>query len=539
MDILNFSLLNVSSSYVGRLSPVTTTDTFEGLSKNFNPDGLYSTSIFGPVGSEERDITFSYIDIKLPIISPIIANALFELKRLYKEMLSGKRYAIWNDELKDWEGANPEDENAVTGYSAFISKFDEMVFKETDSSIRSETIELVNNYRDTCLSKYVLVIPAGIRDMEVLEEGREQEHEVNPLYRKLISIARSVPEVASNSNGITDAARWKLQVTFNEIFSFFFNFMEGKKGFWRAKVTSRNIFNGTRNVISSMDPSSPVMGREDEILATDTGVGLFQAMKGLLPVAIHAIRTRYLTEVNAGDGKLFLINKKTLNRELIKVKSDNYNLYTSDEGIEHLINGFGKMRDKNSVIYVEGHYLLLIYDDGEEFKILTDIGELPDGRSKKHVRPITFGELFYLSGYDRWNNYFGIVTRYPVTGDGSTYSSTLRVLTTTNVQMRWELRDDWTTRFEKPAIAFPDRRTNEYVSSLIPNTTRITGLGADFDGDMCSLDIIYTDDALKENRDKMDMAVTWLSADGGLTIDIVNDTVERALNALLADPVLD
>ncbi|TSH67403.1 hypothetical protein FG611_26260, partial [Salmonella enterica subsp. enterica serovar Muenchen] len=109
LNWVDFYLLNVNKSLVSHLKPVTTTDTFQGLTKNFHPEGLYSTEIFGLTGSEARDSTFSYIDIKLDIISPTVCLALFQLKQLYEEICSGKRFAIWNEKEKDFEPALPSD----------------------------------------------------------------------------------------------------------------------------------------------------------------------------------------------------------------------------------------------------------------------------------------------------------------------------------------------------------------------------------------------------------------------------------------------
>lgn len=479
MDWITFSLLNVSKSAVGRLRPVTVLDTYEGATKNFNDYGLYSTKIFGPVGSEQRDTNFGYIDIGLEILSPSVALALYELKRLYKDIMAGKRFAVWDEDTKDFEPAAPGDEGAGTGYSFFLSHYAELTPKVTESLIRQQSIDLLNKFRDIALSRYVLVLPAGIRDMEVKVTGQEKEDEINPLYRKLLSTARNVPNLGSKNSSITDAARWKLQDTFNEIYTYLFTFLDGKKGYIRGKWSKRNVVNGTRNVISSMDASSPVMDREDEIRPTDTIVGLFQGLKSLLPVAVHAIRTTYLPPLDSGNGSLFLINPKTLKREMVMVTPSNYDLLTTDEGMEALINQFKTPEYRHKPVTVEGRYVALLYDDGKQFKIFYDVDDLPEGRSKKYVKPITLTELLYLSGYSKWNDYFTLVTRYPVTGQGSTYSSTIRLTTTVKTGIRYELLDDWHTTYDKPAIDFPDRLTEEFVTSMAPHPSNLKALGAD------------------------------------------------------------
>lgn len=537
MDWITFSLLNVNKQSLARIRPITVLDTYEGATKNFHDEGLFSTTIFGPIGSEQRDTTFGHIDVNVEIISPSVALTLFELKRLYKDVMSGKRYAVWNESTKDFEPAAPGDDGANTGYSFFIKHFNELKPKETESLIRQQSIDVLNKFRDIALSRYVLVMPAGLRDLEVNDgSGQEKEDDINPMYRKLISTAKNIPNLGNKNNPIVDAARWRLQETFCEIYKYLFNYLDGKKGYIRSKWTKRNISNGTRNVISSMDASSPVMDREDEIRPTDTIMGLFQGIKSLLPVAIHAIRTTYLPPVDAGNGSLYLIDKKTLKKKMVTVSPEDYDKYTTDEGIEKLINMFRTPEYRHKSVTVNGDYLALIYNNGKEFKIFYDIDELPEDKLRKHVTPITYTELLYLSGYSRWNDYFTVVTRYPVAGDGSTYSSTIRLTTTARTSMVYEFEDDWTTRKTKPAVDFPDRTVDEFITSMALHPTRLKGLTADFDGDTSSGDSVYTDDALEENRSMKRKVSFWVGNDGELTVDITVDTIERTVFNLLADP---
>lgn len=535
MNTLNFWLLNVNRQLVQGLNPTTALDTYVGATKNFHPDGLYSIETFGPFASEQRDETFSYIDINAEIISPVIALTLFQLKRLYKDVMSGKRYATWDAQAKDFMPAAPGDDGSDTGYSFFMSHYAELAPRKTNSLIRLQSIDLVNKYRDIALSRYVLVLPAGLRDIEVVDGKRDKEDELNKYYRKLLRISKMIPNVNNKNHKSLDSIRWNLQNTFIDIYKYFFDMEDGKYGFIRGKWAARRVQNGTRNVISSMDCTSEVMGREDEIRPTDTIVGMIQGLRCLLPVAIHATRTKYLPNIDAGNGYLYLIDKKTLKREPVLVSPEDYDQYTSDEGIEDLIIGYRHRDDKHQVLTVNNRYLGLIYNDGSVFKVFFDISELPAGLDRKFVKPLTICELLYLSGHEIWGKYFGLLTRYPVTGDGSTYSSTIRLVTTTRSKMLYELDERWQD-VNNPAICFPDRTIPELVTSMAPNPTRIVGLGADFDGDTSSFEALYTDESLNENRRMLRSASYWVTPEGNMKVDVCTDVVERTLHNLLADP---
>lgn len=537
LNWVDFYLLNVNKSLVSTLKPITTTDTFAGMTKNFHPEGLYSTEIFGPVGKEERDATFAYIDVKLEIISPTVALALFGLKQLYEEICSGRRYATWNEKEKDFEPALPTDAGADTGYTFFMKHYQELTPARNTSLRRDDTLDFFFKFRQYSLSRYVLVLPAGLRDLMIRQDGRDQEEEINPIYRRLITLSRAVPEKAQAST-ITDPVRWRIQSTFNEIWDYFFTLMDGKRGYARSKVTSRKIMNGTRNVLSSAQVGSIEMGREDQIRATDTRQGLLQTLKALLPVAQHYIRERYLANIRAGDGNLYGVNVKTLKREFLEVSGKVYDQYATDEGVEKLINRLEDRAARHQPLYIDkNHYVALIYQDDKRFKVFYDIDELPSDFKRENVSGITLVELLYLSGYDIWNDYFTFVTRYPVAGRGSTYSSTIRLETTTPSTMKTELDENWEPKSGKPAISFPLRHINDFVESMAVHPSRLGGLGGDYDGDMTSSNAIMSEEALEENRKWLDSREYWFDTSGRFKMNPTNDVIDRTLAALLKPPV--
>lgn len=533
LNWVDFYLLNVNSGLVSNLKPVTTTDTYQGMTKNFHPEGLYSTEIFGLVGSEERDATFSYIDIKLDIISPTVCLGLFKLKALYEDICAGRRFAVWNEKEKDFEPALPGDKNADTGFNFFLKYYKQLTPARNDSLRRDDTLDFFFKFRDMSLSRYVLVLPAGLRDLVVREDGRDQEEDVGGLFRRMISLSRAIPDRNARVE-LTDPVRWKLQSTFNDIWMYFFNILDGKGGFARRKVTRRRLMNGTRNVLSSFPTGSKVMGREDEVRPTDTRVGLYQTLKALLPVAQFNIRERYLGNIRAGDGNLYGVNTKTLRREFLEVKGRVYDLYTTDDGIETLINRMEARELRHQPVMIDKtHYVALIYQDANFFKVFYDITDLPANLDKKNVRGISLAELLYLSGYDLWNDYFSFVTRYPVAGRGSTYSSTIRLETTTSSLYLKELEDDWITVKEKGAVSFPDRTVETFVESMAPHPTRLAGLGGDYDGDTGSFNAPMSQEAVDENRKWLRSKNYWFATDGSFKVNPVNDVIARSMNALL------
>lgn len=535
----NIYLINVNKAVVNSLRPTTVLDTFQGMSKDFHPDGLYSTLTFGSLGSARRSAQFSYIDVGTEILSPAIAFALFDLKELYRDIMKGTRYAVWDPTTKDFEPAQPADIDADTGYTFFISKLKELTPKPNKSVSRQQAIDLFNKYRDIALSRYVLVLPAGIRDIEIKDDNkREQEHEINPLYRKLIATSRIIPENTRANTQALDATKWALQNTFNDIYNLIFDILDGKKGFIRGKWASRRVVNGTRNVLSSMQATSPILGRDDQMSPFDTAVGMFQYLKGLMPVMQHAIRTKYMAQCTGPAGSLYLIDRKTLKRKLVEVTPKDYVRYTTDEGIAKIIESFREIEPRHEIMQVQGHYFALIYNDGKSFRIFFDIDDLPAHLDRKYVKPATLAEVLYGSIYHTSGKYYAILTRYPVAGPGSTYVTSTKLTSTARTQYLRELGDDWLTLQGPAATDFPIRDCLEFFSTMSPHPSRLSGLAADFDGDTGSLEFIYSLEATQESAYQRGLATTWIQSSTSLKVDPSNkDLVDRVLLMLTADPI--
>lgn len=477
----NIFLLAVEDSTLTGMKPVTTQDIFDGLSKNFHDDGLYSTTIFGKVGDERRKRRFSYIDIKVPVFHPVIYRALVALKRIYGEILSGKAYAVWNDELKDFVSSTPMD--GETGYAFFMKYWDKIEHQRRPSAIRDEYIKLIEKYKTefkaVCPDK-IIVLPAGMRDFEIQGDGRYSEEEVNGLYKKLLAQSGTIPRnIDPEDIVIYNSTRMALQRTFNEIYDLFESMIKGKKKLMMGKWAGRKIFNGTRNVITSMSVTTDTIGDAGNLKFNDTIIGLYQFMKATLPVSKYKLKTGFLSKVFTGPNTpALLVNKKTLKSEMVDVKPEIFDSWMTDEGLERVISRYGEESLRRMVLEVHGHYIGLVYKDQGFFKIIQDIDEVPDGFDRSKVYPLTFVELMYISVYDGSNKYPLFVTRYPITGPHSIYPSMSYLKTTTLSEKRTPLDDNWTPMEDSVAYQYPILDA-PFVESMSPHASKLAVLGAD------------------------------------------------------------
>lgn len=532
---LNLTLLSPTKDQLRTIRPVTTLDIFDGPGGNFHEDGLFSTLTFGRLGDPLRDRRFGYINLKLPVLHPVIYSRLTRLKGLYVDILAGREYATWNRTTKDFEKATELD--GETGYNFFLSHWSELTPPKTGSSIRDLRVALIDKYRDKALITDLLVLPAGLRDAEIDTDGRPSMDDVNNLYQSVLMQVRNFPDrTTADDIAIYDRTRYALTLKILEIYEHFERLISGKGGFIQGRFASRRVFNGTRNVISSLDVSTLDLDAPNRPGFNDTVVGLFQASKAVLPKTVYQLKIGIIGEIfNTASNSVELVNAETLKREWVEIANDEMDRWATEEGLEKVINELSIVEKRDRPVVVGKHYLALVYvDNAKQYKILRSIDDLPADRNPDFVRPITYIELVYLSGLPMWNTTSAFVTRYPVENQLSSYPSKFYVKTTITGEQRYALDDDWQRITEGPLaleypILVPDVVT-KYHDSASVNPSRLAKLGADFDGDMVSVNAVYSKEAIAESDAYFKTREAYIQAGGGLAFSVNVHTLALVLS---------
>lgn len=535
----NISLLTLKSQDVKMIRPVKVLDIFTGGSRNFHPDGLFSTEIFGKVGEEKRNRMFSYINLNIEIFHPIIFKALTDLKSLYGDIIAGKEYAIFNKESNDFEKADIVD--GKTGYTFFIKHFKDIKFEERPSIKREFNIKLINKYRDEAMFSNFVVIPAGLRDYVIEDNGKPSEDEINSLYRKVLSIASMLENVNVGANSdYLDPPRHNLQLAINSIYEYIKNMLEGKSKLILGKWAGRKIFNSTRNVITSFNPEVKDLFDNKTVSANNTVVGLYQYLRAILPLAIKHVRDNYLSDVFVGpNSPAVLVNKKTLKKEMVQLSPEYYDEWMTYEGLEKTMAKFGEENLRHDVLEIGDHYLGLIYKGTDNtFRFVQDKDELPSNRDEKDLYPITFAELLYMSVYKDSNTIPCFVTRYPITGFGSIYPSYVYLKTTVKSKVLTELDSNWNpiiipaTKNEVEHIAIAKEFPilgQQFYNSVSPAPSHIGRLAADYDGDTVSFTCILTEDGKNEIKDILASEKYYVGINGKMSFSANTDIIELVL----------
>ena len=518
----NISLLNLTQEMIRNLRPVTDLSIFDSTKESFHPEGLFSNQIFGPVGSELRNKRFAYIDIKLPILHPIIFKSLTQARKIYTGILEGTEYAVFSYAENDFVKSNPVE--GETGYNFFMTYYKQIVIKDSGSSSRKRTNELLEKYRDKAIIDKVIVLPAGLRDVD-FEDGRPVYDDINDHYKRLISLSNNISKnIIELDPSLVDNTRYRIQETMNLLYDSLLDRVEGKKKLYLGKWASRRIFNGTRNVLTASSPSGRYLGDKSNIGYNDTIVGLYQMLKSVLPVSIYHIQNSILKDIFLDPNHpAILINKDTWELEKVDIDSDIFDYYQSVEGIEKMITDFKDEDMKHKAVMVNDHYVCLTYSDDKYFKIFRDIKELPSNLKREDVHPTTYFELFYSCLYNVLNKYFNIVVRYPISGTGSNVPSTSFIMTTVKSEVKEELDDMWTPS-GKIAVSWPILGETS-MTAMSPPVSALGAMGADHDGDTGSYNTPYSDEATEEIGRFLQTRAAYIDTMGNIIKSSAVDTV--------------
>lgn len=522
----NIKILDPKDERLRALRPITALDIFDNSGINFHPDGLFSTLIFGKVGEEMRSEKFSYIKAKTSVFHPVIFDALVADKRLHMDIVSGKGYAIWDDKEKAFVASDPI--NGKTGFRFFLQHWKEIRFPETNSPEKLEAQKTVINYKHVAMTDKVMVIPASMRDLEIGTDGRYEEDEINKLYRKLLSVANTIPgDGTASDRDVSDVARFKIQMTFVEIYENLKALTNGKRKLVLGKWASRNIVDGTRNVLSPLDEGIVELGDPGNIGPNHTVYGLYQAIRACRPVAIFEFKNNFMNKLHTGPASpVKLVNKNTLKSEYVSLKPDEWDRWFSDEGIDKLFTLFQNVEMRHKPIILNGHYIALIYKGPDmTVRILNDIAELPEHLNKNDVSPITYAELIYLTTVKKLSTLPLFVTRYPVASLGSIYPSISYIKTTTTGEKRFLLDENW-NRLDFDFVSTFPVRGEAWINTLSPNLIRLANLNADHDGDTGSANALYTDEGIAEVRALFKKKISYIDPKGRLIASAMVDTAK-------------
>jgi DNA-directed RNA polymerase subunit beta' len=252
--------------FIRNLNPVTSMLSTD-RSGGFHENGLFSERIFGPEGSKERRLIFSYIELNAKIIHPAAYRIILQLDKKIEKFLSTERSFILDEEKK----LVMVDRGGVTGIKEFIKMFPKIKFRgETET--RDKLIDFLKkeNKRDTIFLDKLPVIPPDLRPALRQDDGNWMIDPLNDVY---LTVMRRASQVRSSGSGpLYDLLNYALQNAILEHDNFIRSKISKKSGIVRKLMLGKRVDFSGRAVISP----GPEMKTNEAGIPLRMAVGLFE-----------------------------------------------------------------------------------------------------------------------------------------------------------------------------------------------------------------------------------------------------------------------
>lgn len=484
--LFNVDFLTIKPEQLRDMQEVTSLAIYESNSKVYDPKGLFSETIFGQRDTALRFIKPGYIDLKMNILHPFAYKILIGLDPIFDKVASGKVKASFNNELKTLV----EDPKGETGFEFFMRTLPKIEFDTRNTKSRSVSIEVVKKaIRPENLIRYFYVLPAGMRDIEEDSKGRPTQDEINDIYSKMIMAVNGIRNNTIREDKLAqfDPYRYRVQLIAMDIFFYIKNLIDGKRGFMQSKWASRGIMDGTRNVLTALPNVVSDLKDPNKISFNDTTVGLYQFVKSILPLAIFNVNKYFIFGVaTPASNNVTVIDSKTMKTTFKSVSSKDKEAWTTAQGLNNIFNKLKQDVIKNDYAKMANDYIALVEDKGKEIYVIKDTNNIPPGVNVSKLRPITYGELIYISVAKVSKEAKSTVTRYPVINLGSIYPSGV-YLKSTVIGRRVKVYID------NEIMDLPEYPVDgeKFMGSISASTSHLGKLGADYDGDS-AIGLIHT-----------------------------------------------
>jgi hypothetical protein len=518
MKAIKLELFFPKKKDVEYLGEVLTPNLFTNDKNTIDPNGLYSTQIFGAIGSVVRYSKFGYIDLHTEILHPYIYDLISSMGTMYNNILTGKLYVIFKNgdfEISDVANGN-------TGYAFFLSVLKDIKFRHTDSNKRTKIIEVIEKYRKkgTLTSQYLLVLPAGLREFKMKGESQVVEDEINNYYREVLSLSKLTALI--NDNDSLDGLRVKLQLSIDKIYKYIYQILEGKKGFLQGEWASVAVEYRSRTVAVGT-PTKIVKLHEYKKSFIDTlEIGLTQFIKAIDPLTKHELYQFVYNRINLEANK-FLVYDKGF--KWIDVKPKTVERWTLQDEMDNILNSMVDNAFKEVVVKINNKIFIPVIDTGDTITILTE-----NSKVEGEIRGMRYGELFYFLIYKYIYKLPGFITRYPITEQGSLVPVLIDV-NSTIINRNVKIVIDDIEKKEYYLENYPILDGSWINGMNIPDT-RISGLGADFDGDQILLMVVMEEEAIKEVMDFINSPECYIGTTGEPVIEL-DDFIARITTTFL------
>lgn len=461
-------------------------------------DGLFSTTIFGRIGSDDRKFKFAYIDLKRKFLHPLVYNVIYNMFRALPQVVSGEKSCSIgvNGKIKVEDDLS----KGQTGIDFFVNNWKRIKWTEEgeENASRSKKENLLNMLKENeiFIEKF-LVIPAYYRDVNFNTSSTGTKVSVdgiNASYIKLLTAASSASITFTSAFNTQNT----IQKTLNDIYVELTTKISGKTGVIRQAIMGKSIDYSAIAVLSCprMEANTP---EEQQVKFNEYGIPIAFALSLYHPFVIKELEDFFYElehsySIVLSGNKKFDIDEEVLDNITPTAIKDLVDSFIKDKTKAFRLRNIGfALKEKNDAKNKDAEFIPIYLRDR-------------DGNLSSRYATLT--DLFYVVAFNVTRNKYMIATRYPVTGPESIITCRPVILSTErnsfpvsaeelNANKELKIEDNFILDFfQRPEYKLPYfpvdaklpleesilEKKIKWIDTAIPNISYLSGLGADFDG---------------------------------------------------------
>jgi hypothetical protein len=500
---MRVDILNLNQELENKKYPeVTSSNIISYKSSEPDPQGLASYELFGRPGTQERKTTFGWINLYEKFLHPHCFYVLRRLQKNITECIFGEaEFYVWKGKLIKLKKGEEKPVNAKsgTGLKFLYNIWDELNWKPEKGQaqltfIHRQFLHLLK--KEEIFIDKMIVIPPFFRDIDM---HNNRPHVLNVLYKRLITNASSLKQasVLFEVFGTTTAHK-RIQETLNEIYENFLNIIGGTKGYIHKHLMGKSTDYSARCVISNARYDTEESGT-NEVSFDRSAVPLATAIKAGAPFIVYGVR-KIVERILSGSKFVWTKTEKGVveRTEL----ADNYLDVISSDHINNLIDLYYSSYEHRLDLFLlpakNGQKVPLYFSldqNSQEGTLITSTTENVENiMLDKIIKPMNLTELFYLASYDTIRDKIVYVTRFPVEDQHNIYPSLMNVIPCNRVK-KVVINGVVYPRFPITFDSDMNDLNHLFTDTLRLFPSNLPALGGDFDGDMVSIQMIFTNEA--------------------------------------------
>lgn len=477
-------------------------------------DGLLSNEIFG-ITKDDRTTIFAYIDLAGEyFLHPLAYKIWSRLDSNVKLCVYEMDTFVYDPE----KGKLKSDPKGETGLKFLMKLIKTVDFKKTGSSKREVKINFLEKYREKLFMKDVVVIPAGMRDVNTEADGKVGVGEINKLYNAVVRDAKALQESDDYGLSLNGTLRGRIQDNIVKIYNWFIfgrdpltgadaqaSGLSRKLGLIRRAGMKKSFDWGSRLVICTQNLRKEKI-EDFDIDLDSAGLPLAAVCANLFPYMLYWIRNWFSNRLSDVQS-LVVYNTKT--KKLEQTKIDSWQVVYSDERIKKEIGRFMHGMS-NRFVPIEApiinptrgtkYYLQFkgynVPNEEIAKKLMND--EMSKESFHLNSRPLTWCDLIYMAAEEVIKDKMTLITRFPIDSYYNQFPAKIRLISTIETEPILV----WNTFYKKyPKIRLEDinkNSSNHFVDVALINNVRLGSIVGDFDGDTVSSKVPYSIEANDE-----------------------------------------